>query len=252
MTLAEFQLRALAIEPQAVAKQAFPSVVLITMKDKDDKPTSLGSGFVVQRDIVATNLHVIRGSSKGSIRLVGQSREVAIAGIVATDEVHDLVLLRVVLDAPTLSLNAAGVPEIGQTVYAVGNPQGLEGTFSQGIVSSVRKIETGSLLQITAPISPGSSGGPILDLSGKVVGIAVATFKDGQNLNFAIPVNALKLLIAHKQDAQRFLGQFGCGIPGACCGMARTFDLLVFLNFAEPEDSACEQEHDQRTKLELL
>ena len=72
-------------------------------------------------------------------------------------------------------------------MFAVGNPQGLEGTFSMGIVSSVRQIEADSLLQVTAPISPGSSGGPILNAEGQVIGVAVATFNGGQNLNFAIP-----------------------------------------------------------------
>jgi S1-C subfamily serine protease len=79
-------------------------------------------------------------------------------------------------------------------VFAVGNPGGLEGTFSQGIVSSLRDLDGLSLLQITAPISPGSSGGPIVDEKGEVVGVAVATFKGGQNLNFAVPAKYVALL----------------------------------------------------------
>jgi hypothetical protein len=86
---------------------------------------------------------------------------------------------------------------VGDEVFVAGNPQGLEGTFSQGIVSGIRDVESGTLLQITAPISPGSSGGPVLNSEGKVVGISVATFTSGQNLNFAIPANYLaSLLIA--------------------------------------------------------
>ena len=68
-----------------------------------------------------------------------------------------------------------------------GNPQGLEGTFSQGIVSSIRVLGADKILQITAPISPGSSGGPVLNEKGQVIGVSVATFRGGQNLNFAIP-----------------------------------------------------------------
>jgi S1-C subfamily serine protease len=71
----------------------------------------------------------------------------------------------------------------------------LEGTFSQGIVSSIREFGTEKILQITAPISPGSSGGPVLNGKGEVIGVSVATFKGGQNLNFAIPSNYLKALL---------------------------------------------------------
>lgn len=85
---------------------------------------------------------------------------------------------------------------VGDEVYAVGNPLGLEGTFSRGIVSGIRQIGSETLFQITAPISPGSSGGPILDTRGKVIGVAMATFKGGQSLNFAIPVAYLKSLLS--------------------------------------------------------
>jgi hypothetical protein len=89
--------------------------------------------------------------------------------------------------------------QIGDTVYAVGNPQGLEGTFSQGIISGMREVGKGKLLQLTAPIAPGSSGGPVMNSHGEVIGIAVATFKGGQNLNFAIPSVYLKALAANLQ-----------------------------------------------------
>ena len=77
----------------------------------------------------------------------------------------------------------------------MGNPRGLEGTFSQGIISSIRNVGTDKLLQLTAPISPGSSGGPVLNDKGQIVSVSVATFRGGQNLNFAIPSNYLKKLI---------------------------------------------------------
>jgi len=76
--------------------------------------------------------------------------------------------------------------EVGDTVYVAGNPKGLEGTFSQGIVSGIRRVKGNRYLQITAAISEGSSGGPILNESGDVIGIAVATVREGQNLNFAV------------------------------------------------------------------
>jgi hypothetical protein len=86
-----------------------------------------------------------------------------------------------------LSLGDSNAVQVGDSVYAVGNPRGLEGTFSQGIISSVRIVGTDKLIQLTAPISPGSSGGPVLNGRGNVIGVSVATFRSGQNLNFAIP-----------------------------------------------------------------
>ena len=84
--------------------------------------------------------------------------------------------------------------QVGETVYAVGNPRGLEGTFSDGIISSIRPVGSDKLIQITAPLSPGSSGGPVLNRRGEVIGVSVLTIRDGQNLNFAIPSNYLRTL----------------------------------------------------------
>ena len=97
--------------------------------------------------------------------------------------------------AQIISLGDSDTVQVGVPIYAVGNPRGLEGTFSQGIISSVRKVGTDKLLQLTAPISPGSSGGPVLNGKGQVIGVSVATFRGGQNLNFAIPSNYLKVLV---------------------------------------------------------
>jgi hypothetical protein len=82
-------------------------------------------------------------------------------------------------------------------VYAIGNPKGLTGTISEGIVSGIRDLSSKSLIQITAPISPGSSGGPIINNSGQVIGVAVGTLTSGQNLNFAIPSSILESLISN-------------------------------------------------------
>lgn len=101
-----------------------------------------------------------------------------------------------------LSLGSSDAVQVGESVYAVGNPQGLEGTFSQGIVSSIREVGTDKLLQITAPISPGSSGGPVLNGKAEVIGVSVATFRGGQNLNFAIPSSYLKTLLAKAGPAK--------------------------------------------------
>jgi len=109
-------------------------------------------------------------------------------------------------DKPVLSLvPSSAFIEVGETVYALGNPQGLEGTISVGIVSGVRESGGLRLLQITSPISSGSSGGPLVDTKGRVVGVVAATLREGQNLNFAIPSAHVRRLIPRfLGDAYRF------------------------------------------------
>ncbi len=166
------------------------------MEDERGQPVALGSGFFVKEKVIASNFHVVEKAARGYAKLVGQKAKYNIAGVVGLDPKHDLVLLAVEeATAPALKLGDGSKVAVGDTVFAVGNPQGLEGTFSQGIVSGIRQFDTDSLLQITAPISPGSSGGPVLDSEGKVIGVAVATFKSGQNLNFAIPAKHLDELV---------------------------------------------------------
>lgn len=183
--------------PRQIARDAFSSVVLLVVQDSSGQAAFLGSGFVLRNGLVATNYHVISGGSAGYCRVVGNNVSYEIAGTVAVDVVHDLAIVAISgLQAPPLPIGDSGQVAVGDTVYAVGSPEGLEGTFSQGIVSGIRDVGDGKMLQITAPISPGSSGGPVLDGSGRVVGIASATFREGQNLNLAVPSSRLVALSA--------------------------------------------------------
>ena len=185
-----------ALTAQQIAQNTFPSVALLVMEDANGQTISLGSGFFVMDDVVATNLHVIEGATSGYVKIIGQKTKYEIAGLVSADYQADLALLKITgVKTSPLILGDINQVAVGDEVYAVGNPQGLEGTFSQGIVSSIRQIESDMLFQITAPISPGSSGGPVLNTQGKVIGIAVATFSGGQNLNFAIPASYLAPLL---------------------------------------------------------
>lgn len=182
---------------QEIAKKAFGSTVLLVMEDANGQPLSLGSGFFVRDGEIASNLHVIEGSARGYAKLVGEKTKYDIEGITAVDPERDLVVLKISAGrSKALTIGNSDAIQVGEAVYAVGNPQGLEGTFSQGIVSSIREVGSDKLLQITAPISPGSSGGPVLSGKGEVIGVSVATFRGGQNLNFAIPSNYLKTLMA--------------------------------------------------------
>lgn len=181
---------------QQIAQKAFGSTVLLVMEDINGQPLSLGSGFFVRDGEIVSNLHVVEGAARGYAKLVGKKTKYNIEGITAVDLKLDIVVLKIATSGFTaLSLGNSDSVQVGESVYAVGNPQGLEGTFSQGIVSSIREIGADKLLQITAPISPGSSGGPVLNSKGKVIGVSVATFRGGQNLNFAIPSNYIKTLL---------------------------------------------------------
>ena len=193
------------LTPTEIARRASPSVVLLTMQDARGQPISLGSGFFVDKDVIATNFHVIDGAAAGYAKVTGRTAKLNIKGTVAVDALHDLALLQ--LDtSSTLRLPVAPKPSvnIGDAVYTIGNPKGLEGTFSQGIVSSLRTLGSDRILQITTPISPGSSGGPVLDQSGNVVGVSFASIEKGQNLNFAIPSDYLAALRDSKTELRPF------------------------------------------------
>lgn len=188
---------------QDIAKRAFGSTVLLVMEDANSQPLSFGSGFFIREDEVASNLHVIESAARGYAKIIGQKAKYDIEGITAVDPERDLVVLKISgARAGGIELGNSDSVQVGDIVYAVGNPQGLEGTFSQGIVSSIREAGTDNLIQVTAPISPGSSGGPVLNAKGEVIGVSVATFRGGQNLNFAIPSNYLKILLGKTGPAK--------------------------------------------------
>lgn len=180
--------------PQEIANNSFSSVVLLTMRDATGQPVSLGSGFFVAESIIATNAHVIEGATSGSAKRISENATTRVSAIAALDTEKDIALLRVEGRGPALTLLDSA--SVGETVYAVGNPEGFEGTFSQGIVSGLRAVGEHRFLQITAPISPGSSGGPVLNHKGEVIGVATATYRGGQNLNFAMPAAYVRELLS--------------------------------------------------------
>ena len=148
---------------------------------------------------------MIEGAAKGTAKLVGKYTTYNIEGVTATDKTNDLALLKVTAyGIKPLSLGDSDAVRIGETVYVAGNPKGLEGTFSDGIISSRRNKNTKERLQMTAPISPGSSGGPVLNRRGEVIGVSVAVHRalDAQNLNFAIPSKYLKALLEQPKLAK--------------------------------------------------
>jgi S1-C subfamily serine protease len=170
-----------------VFAEAAPSVARINVLDATDRNVGNGSGVVIEPGIVLTSCHVAKAGAK----LVVKMGETTLpATIKLADEEYDMCRLAVpALRAPAVRIGSVNTLRTGQKVYAIGAPAGLELTISEGIVSSLRRIDEGTVIQTTAPISPGSSGGGLFDLSGQLVGIMTFQHRFGQNLNFALPAD---------------------------------------------------------------
>ena len=163
------------------------STARITVHDVSGRAVGLGSGVVTGIGTVITNCHV---ATAGGSLTVKVGAEQFSASVEVADEEYDLCKLSVTgLTAPAVTIGTAESLKTGQKVYAIGSPQGLELTISDGIVSGMRNLPQGRVIQTTAPISPGSSGGPLFDAYGRLVGIMTFQHRSGQNLNFAVPAD---------------------------------------------------------------
>jgi hypothetical protein len=180
------------LTPADIAAHALPAVVTIRT------PRSLGTGFVVRGDgWIATNLHVLVGGGARVVVALRDGRELPIVELLAASPEHDLALVRIeARGLPSLALGNSDAMRPGDPVVAIGNPMGLEATVSNGLVSARRKVEGGlEVLQVSAPIAPGSSGGPLFNERGEVIGVATAVLTGGQNLAFGVPVSYLAPMI---------------------------------------------------------
>jgi len=181
--------------PALVAKVR-PSVVTVTVHRRGDQRPISATGFFLEQGRVLTNLHVVEGAERCEIR-VASGQTFPIKFFLAKDGEGDLALLATEVPAdacPPLPL-ADKAPRQGERVVVVGNPLGLEQSATDGLVSSVREMpDHGTVIQMTAAISPGSSGSPVIDLAGRVVGVARSLVPGGQNVNFATPVERVRAL----------------------------------------------------------
>lgn len=173
-----------------VANRVGKSLVMISTEDKEGNPIAQGSGFFIAPHLVVTNLHVIKRAHEGVVKPVGDDTTYKITDVIAFNLRHDVCVLYVADAKGTPLPTSRDEAEVGEDIVVAGNPEGLEGTFSKGIVSAIRD-DTG-LIQIDAPISPGSSGGPVVNEHGEVIGITVSSFTEGQNLNFAVPIRYIE------------------------------------------------------------
>src|SRR5579863_6438094 len=198
----------------AIYKKVLPSVVNITSTALvfdffygNVPQQGQGSGFVLDKSgHILTNFHVVDGANRGIEVMLSNKRRYP-ARVVGTDKVHDLALLQI--DAPDLqavTLADSSQLNVGQKVYAIGNPFGLSGTMTRGIISAIRPIGTENggkiedAIQTDAAINPGNSGGPLLNSSGEVIGINTMIASNGADqssgIGFAIPINTAKAVLS--------------------------------------------------------
>ncbi len=181
--------------PEQIFQQASKSVVTIHAYDKDGNALNQGGGVVVGNEAVATNCHVVEDSARIAVH-----HETRVYQGRLTHADHDRDLCQVAV--PQLNAQRAtlwtGQLRVGQRVYAIGAPEGLELTFTDGLISSLREFEGSQYIQTSAAISSGSSGGGLFDSEGRLIGITSFFLQDGQNLNFALPVIWIAKLGNHK------------------------------------------------------
>ncbi len=177
-----------------LVREIRPAVVTVVVYNANHQVTGIGSGFFIDKyGHLITNYHVIDGEYAADVRTAdGNSYPIVL--VVADNKSVDLV--KVLVDIPREKVKyikvSKDLPSIAEQIMVLGSPLGLEQTVSEGIVSSIRAIPSvGEFFQMSAPISPGSSGGPVINLQGEVIGVTTFQFVRGQNLNFAIAGSSL-------------------------------------------------------------
>lgn len=189
------------LEPAQIAQQSIPAIVRV--EARSSRGQGVGTGFVLTADgRIATNLHVIGGATEIDVVLRDGTR-LPVEDIAAADPDRDLAVLSVKPGGalPTLALGDSDGVVPGEPVIAISNPLGvLDFSVSDGLVSSVRQVSPElTILQISAPISQGSSGGPLFNRFGEVIGVATFIAGAGQNLNFGIPSNYLRPMVGRDE-----------------------------------------------------
>jgi S1-C subfamily serine protease len=183
-----------------IIDQSSPAIVRI-----ESGEAKVGTGFILSSDgLIATNLHVIEGESAIRVRLYKDPSEYPATVIVGVDKGHDLALLRIKAKKalPTLRLGDSSAVSAGDRIYAIGNPLGVfDYSITDGLISQVRPLSPElTILQISAAISQGSSGGPLFNQFGEVIGVTTAIITQGQAINLAVPANYLRPMIKQQQS----------------------------------------------------
>ena len=203
-----------------VFKEISPSVVFIAATSIDPfkiinrVKTGIGSGFIISKEgLILTNSHVVFGSQHIVVTLDNGTK--AIGKLIGADPILDLAVLKIPPPPeglPVISLGDSNAIQVGEQVMVIGNPLGLEQTLTLGIISGVNRILSESLLgerhpliQTDAAISPGNSGGPLVNRYGEVIGITTSFLHDAQNIGFALPINIAKGVIPQLVEQGRVI-----------------------------------------------
>ena len=188
-----------AINAETIIAKVMPAIVAI----RADTPEGIttGTGFLVDSTgVIVTNLHVIEGATHVAIKLHSGEQYTQIR-VASFDQDRDLAIIRLPgFSLPTVSLGNSDNVKVGATVYAIGNPLGLEESVTKGIVSSIRVRDNGTkVIQTDSAASPGNSGGPLINEQGEVIGVVTYKISSGENLNFAVAINYVRALLSFDQ-----------------------------------------------------
>jgi len=209
MLTTDFSLAKDELSPAEIMEKYGNAVVLIaTIKNNEE--ISQGSGFIVKDEgVIVTNYHVIEAAYPALIKLKSGDIYEDIS-VIDYNERKDIAVIKVkAFDLPTVVLGNSNNVKVGEKVVVIGNPHGFENTIADGLLSQIRDTKLGYRLhQISAPISPGSSGSPVFNSSGEVIGIATLSDIEGQNLNFSVPINYVRGMIDNpiKYSLEEFAG----------------------------------------------
>jgi S1-C subfamily serine protease len=180
----------------SVFERTLAGSVTIHLLDRSGRKIAVASGVIIGHNLIATNFHVVENGASFEITLNSTKEVYRTEKLFKVDTTHDVAIIELVHGSANIIDFSTTEPKIGDDVIVAGSPSGLEGTVSKGIVSSYRKagIYDFDLIQIDAPISAGSSGGPVVNREGKLIGISVGGLDQG-NLNFAVPVKYIRRLL---------------------------------------------------------
>jgi hypothetical protein len=215
-------------QPEVVAltRRAGPAVVMLKTFSAAGRNTGLGSGFFLPDGRIATNRHVVEGAARIDVIGADERNLGSVQYAEAVGAGVDLAILPRIGTVPASLRVATALPDAGEQVLVIGAPEGLSNTISTGIVSAVRRMNGRTLVQISAPISHGSSGGPVLNMRGEVIGVSVSMLSEGQNLNFAVPSTDLNALTRESPRRIAFTdnlrGNTGTGGSGDISGQNRS------------------------------
>lgn len=211
-----------------IVQRAGPAVVSLKTFDAQGAQLLIGSGFILRDGRIVTNAHVVQGAARVEV-FDAEDRLLGTAGHAETlsTTVDLAVLPRLGTPRVTVAL-ARRAPGVGEEIVTIGAPEGLTNTVSTGIVSAYREVGGRRMMQITAPLSSGSSGGPVLNRRGEVVGVSVAVFEGGQNLNFAVPLEDVRAIAGSPAGIVAFASApAGAGTAEMSAGRARPSTIRV-------------------------